>query len=721
MDRVCSCKFYLFALLLIVFHLPIDVTASQWQDTCITNDICETAIEISPLVTDSLFSCLPGCNSNANPDAQYPTCGIDAFPTVWYKVTTDSIASRLNIRGKSPDISTPTIALFKLTTDCSQLEQIDLSSSANLCHVGWVGQFQTWRTPVEPNTTYLIAVIATDSPGGDFNICVNTVSNDVTCLVLGDVELTARSSGKDLQEPLLAGESVSVCMNVESYQTGQFNSCQWFQGMIPVFGAAWDPLSFDSTGQPFNTTVNGAAMGHDTSGLYGAARWDWFSDIDYHHQNDVLQVGDQDGNGTIDLCNNLYESCVDFGGMSGACCGPCYNTPGDLLPPGWFAYGINGSCAATGHPGVDWGDGDRCIGNMGPWSFCFDLKVASFPECLSYNPTTGLQLTYHARADAETGAWTGGPSVCLMDPPRTLGTQLICGQQALTLEPEILSPVCHGDIISFMPDEPDILHWYWDVDPLGLNGNTLNNGPNGVLITDTFYNYSAHPIEVTYHLRGVLDSIDAYAAKEVSFIVYPAININIPDTINTCSNHHEPFVLFPDVTGGTGNYEFVWLPTGLSTGHLTLIPPFSSSAHTLMISDDIGCAGVKEFFISAEPCIVGIDYDVSNEDPTHEESPLGDGNFFDPAISNRSEANGEFIRVIPTPAHQHVIIEWSPHIQNVVEIKTYDASGREVAQIFMKGETTNQKQINIQEFPQGVYWVLLKTQTGNHFTRILKF
>ena len=114
-----------------------------------------------------------------------------------------------------------------------------------------------------------------------------------------------------------------------------------------------------ANGQPLNATVNGNAIGLLYNGLYGASTWDWFLDVGYHYDNSFLQIGDFDGNGTVDMCHLLYSAdCPAVGGIQGGCCGPCWINSGEILPPGWFAYGINGSCATPGPPiSVDWGDG----------------------------------------------------------------------------------------------------------------------------------------------------------------------------------------------------------------------------------------------------------------------------------------------------------------------------------------------------------------------------
>jgi len=379
-------------------------------DTCFTNDICETATLIPNVVTDSTVICVDGCNLMAHSESYPGSCSFNFFPTVWYKVITDESATHLNIRVTTVDFDSISIGLVLMESNCSSLTNF-------LCEAGVNGEVEIIDTKIKNSSTYLIAVTAVNSQGGNFQLCLNTVLYQSTCVILSDLEIKSRSFGGNLNGPFLPGETISVCMNVNSY-TASGNGCQWFQGLIPVFGDNWDLSSFDEYGQPKSATINGAPIGIVGNGVYGASTWDWFTDIGFHHTNQILQVGDLDGNGTIELCHSLYEDCPDLGGVTGGCCGSCWDDPGDILPPGWFAYGINGTCPDTAHPTVDWGDGNTCEGGMGPWSFCFDLKVKSFPDCLMSDSLSDLKLGFYTTADGETGAWTGGPSVCINDKPQ---------------------------------------------------------------------------------------------------------------------------------------------------------------------------------------------------------------------------------------------------------------------------------------------------------------
>ena len=88
---------------------------------------------------------------------------------------------------------------------------------------------------------------------------------------------------------------------------------------------------------------------------------------------------------------------------------------GDNLPPGWFFTGSS-SCPESGYPDVAWGDGNHCSNAMGPWEFCFTIKVRQDPDYL--NPThTDLSLSFFTFSDGEIGCWQAGLSICELDLP----------------------------------------------------------------------------------------------------------------------------------------------------------------------------------------------------------------------------------------------------------------------------------------------------------------
>ena len=351
------------------------------------------------------------------------------------------------------------------------------------------------------------------------------------CVLDRNIEIIARSTGGPLEGPFEPNEKVSICMNVNEY-TAANNGCQWFQGIVPVFGNGWDLSSFDQDGQPINTLLNGDTIGEADNGLYGGSTWDWFNDVDYHHDHPSLNISDLDGNGRVEMCNSVYEIDCPYKGVIGGCCGPCWGTPiGDFLPPGWFSFGINGTCATQGPPiRVDWGDGNSCGSGMGPWHFCFDLTTRDIPDCLSDSTKKDLSLGFYTFADGEVGSWTGGQSVCANDLPVKLSLQAKCGRVSTDITEE-LPNLCSGDTLRYQMDEPNIDYWEWNISPFWAVPYIENHGPNGFTIEAPLLNETGQSVDVTGILIGHELELEGIIVKKFKF------KINDPETCGFVSEN----------------------------------------------------------------------------------------------------------------------------------------------------------------------------------------
>lgn len=709
---------------ILVFLSPKKVNAATISDTCFTNDNCSNATLITNVVTGSPAVCVDGCNFLAASHFYPGNCQTDSFPTVWFRLKTDATSTHLNISVTSDDFESPFVELYSMMSGCSSIEHVLLSSLNTYCATGANGQLTVVHNIVNANATYLIAVTAYDSQGGNFQLCISTIHDESQCVLSADIDVKSRSFGGDLGGPFLPGETVSVCMNIHSY-TAAGNGCQWFQGIIPSFGIGWDPAFFDNTGQPLNPTVNGGPMGDPGNGLYGASTWDWFTDVGYHHTENVLQIGDTDGNGTMEICHSLYEDCPDLGGVTGGCCGPCWLDPGQLLPAGWFAYGINGSCGTPGPPiAVDWGDGNTCGDGMGPWNFCFDLHVKPFPDCLFNEYESDLKLGFIPMSDGETGSWTGGASVCLYDKPPVRYLQTLCGTEVQE-EFITLDPLCSGDFFNFLISEPGVNHWYWSMESLAFTNEIKGDGPDQSIINQQIHNSTSMPRQVIVHFKGILDSMGFYLSKDVSFIVYPAINIEGPSSLEICYNRTEPIVIpfFP--SGGTGAYSYLWLPSGNTTPDLVIHPPFQSETFTIILTDQNGCSASKDIsLVVNQNCFTtDIDPDESNEKPTRD-SLLDGGNFINDFIEIRSIiADVELsIKIYPVPAKDLIIIEWTNKMIDFEKLIITDLNGKLLNEIDITGteNALNSARINIQSLHSGVYLLSLLTKSGRHTSKLVK-
>jgi hypothetical protein len=169
---------------------------------CFMNDLCTEAELIPNVQSDMPFVCVPGCNLFADTELFNNDCEIGNFSTVWFQVPTDGNASLMNIQVTSEDFDAPTITLFQQLTDCSDIVQINQTTSNLSCVVGSNGEAEAYGTDVGGNQIYYIAVSSLNNVGGDFELCVNTISMASLCVVDRDIEIVARSSGGPLGRSL---------------------------------------------------------------------------------------------------------------------------------------------------------------------------------------------------------------------------------------------------------------------------------------------------------------------------------------------------------------------------------------------------------------------------------------------------------------------------------------------------------------------------------------
>lgn len=509
------------ALSLITVFGFIALPQSVFSQDCLDNDVCQTATPFPSVVPDESFVCITGCNYLSSPDAITSACQMGDFPTVWYRLEIDGYAAILNIDVSSNDFEAPIISLFEGTAGCDLLQHVDLSSSNMSCIIGSHGRASAIGTRINNGSIYYIAVSSFLSIGGDFELCVSAIANGSHCVTDRNLEVVARSNGGSLEGPFDPAEKITVCMNVNAY-TAAGNGCQWFQGMIPVFGNGWDPSSFNQDAQPFGATINGEPIGAAGNGVYGASTWDWFADVGYHHDNPRYSIGDFDNNGRVEMCNSSYEKNCPLQGLDGGCCGPCWNDPGGHLPPGWFSYGINGSCDIPGPPiSVDWGDGNTCGGSMGPWSFCFELTTRDIPDCLTDTTHRDLSLGFYTFADGEVGSWTGGESVCNFDQPVKVTLKAQCGRM-IRREHETLPTIVSGDTLRIQVADPEVSHWEWNISPFNNVPYMTTSGPNGFMINAPVVNNTSEPVLISGFLIGYVTGSSDVIFRQFSFTLEPA-------------------------------------------------------------------------------------------------------------------------------------------------------------------------------------------------------
>ncbi|MEO5906468.1 MAG: T9SS type A sorting domain-containing protein, partial [Saprospiraceae bacterium] len=303
-------------------------------------------------------------------------------------------------------------------------------------------------------------------------------------------------------------------------------------------------------------------------------------------------------NGRLDMCHLLYESdCPNLGGLTGGCCGPCWNTNvGEILPPGWFAYGINGSCAAPGPPiAVDWGDGNSCGCCMGPWLFCFDLVVRADSNCVE-DSSHDLSIGFFTFADGQVGSWTGGPSVCDMDQPAKMTLPFCCS--SVETQHINIDTLCGGVTFDYILPDNGADYWQWTYITDTITGALEGSGGPGVAFLGNLTNPGPDVDSIVFTFLGYTGGICPEFGISATIYIYPQIHIEF-DSALFCSTPEMPYTLDPAITGGTGNYTYQWSPGGETTPTIMIPDPVDSSVYVITVTDSLGCASTAEYVVEA--------------------------------------------------------------------------------------------------------------------------
>ena len=96
-------------------------------------------------MTDASFVCIESTNLNALPESFNNVCDIGTEPTVWFQLTTDGVATLLNIHVTSSQINAPTISLFQSVQGCSNLQPVGLTQTNLPCFFGSNGEAEACR------------------------------------------------------------------------------------------------------------------------------------------------------------------------------------------------------------------------------------------------------------------------------------------------------------------------------------------------------------------------------------------------------------------------------------------------------------------------------------------------------------------------------------------------------------------------------------------------
>lgn len=544
---------------------------------CSANNFCSQAEVIPGLSSNTTaYTCVEGCNILASPEPSLTGCNMATEEVVWYSLQTDANTALMSATVSSTDIEAPTIEFF-VGGNCNAL------GVPSGCSTGAAGYAEILNEGVPPNTTIYIAVSNAFGAGGNFELCVLILEDPSACVVSSTLEVVATSLGSPLDGPFQPNETVSYCYTINEY-TAVGNNCQWLQGVIPIFGDAWSPASFNAAGMPISSTA------FADIGVYGGT-WGWYTNITYNNTIPApaaKSVGDFDGDGDIEMCHFSEPDCPNTG-----------ITAGQIVPPGWFAWDPSDG-GASGNPNVDWGDGSGCGPGQGPWQICFDLTTLSFPECDSEDPQIiDTSVKIYTTADGETGSWSGPLSVCSQDLPQISSTVLNCCIGPVV--DDLMDVVCPGGTtnITLTSDQIGNIMYQWTVQP-NPNVSGYADG-SGQFITQTLENNTTSPQIVYYEVTAISEEGCFGMPVLVPVTVLPGIDVDAGLPIDGCAQGDFELGGSPTATGGDGSFTYDWGNSAVDNVANPNASPNISTTYTVTVTDGNGCTSTDDVELTINP------------------------------------------------------------------------------------------------------------------------
>ena len=373
---------------------------------CTDNENCNNAEIINLNASDGGVLCINDCNTGAAPGLDFVgnNCFDQLGPTVWYQFTTDGVQALIDITLSSSDFSTPEFTIF--VNDCN--DPFTVISGSCTQGTGGTASLTDFQG-LQGNTTYLIAISDVNGGSGSFELCIEQFADNSPCNTNSGITETGSSDPlTPVGGPYSPGEQVSFCYNITNWNTGP--SCNYLQGIVPTFGAGWDPASFDANGMPVAITTPLVTAGTILDPGPGPPPW-WNACI-----GESAGIWSWFPAGAVTY-NNIFATF----GVNGAM------PDGTPLTAGWFftsSYDpVAGNCNDVATVGGSYGDNNfPSCDNTLDWNVCFDLTVGPQPYCTA--GTTDLTVSFQTYADGEIGVWNS--LGCVGNIPQTQLSEIQC-------------------------------------------------------------------------------------------------------------------------------------------------------------------------------------------------------------------------------------------------------------------------------------------------------
>lgn len=214
----------------ILFALLLFFTTGAFAQPA--NDLCQNAIAFPALVLGNQV-CITGTNNGANPEFPYISQGSCqpngttsmASPSsdVWYSFV--AVGNELVINMTSTTFQGANVAVYQGT--CGSMLGLGCytSNGANVANANFA--------PLTPGATYFIQVSgATMADSANFNLCITNNQNTSICLS----NISAAITPQPVAGAYSPGDTIDFCYSVNGYTQQGAN---WFHGLGLSFGAGW--------------------------------------------------------------------------------------------------------------------------------------------------------------------------------------------------------------------------------------------------------------------------------------------------------------------------------------------------------------------------------------------------------------------------------------------------------------------------------------------------
>ena len=371
----------------------MDISGCNAAEDCEDLGPAHTLMPISDQGQVCLPSCLElSCNS---------TC---TNRSVWFEIQTDNVATSLNISVENAEFDV-LISVRRIGSTCND--------GTNLFSCFPLAPGEVLEVAATQDATYHVEVSLSDGTPSAFDLCVNTIQENIDCSNASLQVIRTNYPGANPNGPYCPGETVTFCYDLEFFvdARGSGNNCQWLQGIVPVLGGGWDLGAND-----LSDNIPG-----------GWAYWPEGS-VDFNVDHPTIGA-------STDPLNRIS---LEYG--------PGGLSPGDLLPAGWWivSNGNDAGCVNDGDPDNGWGYEFPCDDTY-YFTHCFTLTARSVTDIQDCDDDFGrdLSVDIFVFADGQTGCYDN--STCTGDVPASFDGQLDCS----TLLDIIVADteICSGEFV----------------------------------------------------------------------------------------------------------------------------------------------------------------------------------------------------------------------------------------------------------------------------------